>query len=210
MDFPLLFRSKKSGTTVINTREEESDVRRRMSSTPGHAPRRGRSRSPRANIIRKRGTGCDKGHHKEFSSKLFARWDPLSRARLRAVFGRNTIQDNEDKYGADFKILDTDCKYRYLEVQVVSAWRDGEKYPYEKVSVFARKGRYESDQVLFISLNRSLTAAYLFELRDEDRSNPVPVFPGSKEFMFVIPKERCHLLYLHVVDGSILRRLYPK
>jgi hypothetical protein len=119
------------------------------------------------------------------------------------------IADNEDTYGADFVIRDPRCRFKFLEVQVVRAWVDEAKYPYDHLSLFARKGRYAADEVLFISLNRDLTAGYLFELRNEHRQNLVPLFPGSREMTYVVPLNRCNLLYMHAIDSDILSRLYP-
>lgn len=148
------------------------------------------------------------GHHKRFNRQLFQRWDPISRARMRAVLG-DSIEDNADTYGADFYIRDAQCRFAYLEIQVVSAWKHTD-YPYEQIAVFARKGRYASNAVLFFSLNRNLTFGYLFDLRDEDKEHPVHMYPGSSEMMYVVPRDRCHLIYLHTTDAQILGKLYPK
>lgn len=147
------------------------------------------------------------GRHKRFSAEL-GMWDVISRGRMRAVFG-STISDCPDIYGVDFLINDPTCRFTQLEIQVVKKWREGKEYPYENLSIFTRKGRYD-DKTLFCSINRQLTECYFFYLSDADRENPVKLFPESKEYIFNISWDNAIKIFLHTVDGSILSRLYPK
>ena len=154
--------------------------------------------APNTNIV---------GFHKRFSQTL-GMWDTLARGRMRSVFG-DFIKDNPDPYGVDFLITDPNCRFTQLEIQVVTQWKDGQEYPYDNITIFERKGRYDN-KTLFCSLNRHLTECYFFFLSDEDRKDPVPLYPESKEYVYNISRSNCTRFYLHTVDGKMITRLYPK
>src|SRR5438132_1694419 len=95
------------------------------------------------------------GKIKKFSHKLYEKYDIPARRIIKERLGEQ-VADNPNIYDQDMILNMPNCKYKYLELQVCTKWT-GDKYPYDKPFVYARKKLF-SDDTLFLILNRHMTS----------------------------------------------------
>jgi hypothetical protein len=123
------------------------------------------------------------GAHSKFNKKLHEKYDIPARNKLKRILGDFLI-DNPDDYQQDMIIVSDICKYKFLEIQVCATWVN-EDYPFDKLFVYERKGKYNND-TLFITMNKFLTRGIIF-----DRSSFIPtprrLCRYSREFVYDIP-----------------------
>ena len=125
--------------------------------------------------------------HKSFSQELLDKYDLPAREKIKEKLGEFVI-DNPNPYKQDLIITKEDYKYKYIELQVCTAWV-GEKIPYKNVYVFERKGCYGED-TLFITLNKFLTKIYIFDATSFKNSKPRRIKKYSREYIYDIPWNR--------------------
>ena len=126
------------------------------------------------------------GKHSVFDEEKYKKYDIPAREILKDVLGDFLIE-NPDIYHQDFIINSKNLKYKYLEVQVCADWLNIE-YPYPKVWVYERKGKYGKD-TLFLTLNRMMTRGMLFD-REAFEDKPRRIRKYSKEYVYDIKWNR--------------------
>lgn len=125
------------------------------------------------------------GKRKHFNKDLHDRFDKPARTKIKEKLG-DFIQDNPNELAQDFIITSEKSHYKYLEIQVVSSWIK-EKFPYEHVFVYARKGLYNND-TLFLTLNRFLTRGYIFDAKSfKEYKQPRRLKKYSREYVYDVP-----------------------
>jgi hypothetical protein len=140
-----------------------------------------------------------KGKVQCFSEELLKKFDEPARKKVKEVLGSFVI-DNPNPYGQDLIIKSDKCKYKYLELQVCNQWVN-EPYPYDKVYIYARKIRYNSN-TLFLTLSRDLKWGYLFDTIELKKNNVQPrrFKKYSREFVYDIPWHRLTKVYMNTID----------
>jgi hypothetical protein len=123
----------------------------------------------------------------KFSESLHEKYDIPARNRLLDVL-KDFITEHPDKYKQDFIITSETCKYKYLEVQVSSAWIN-EAYPYPKLWVYARKSVYGTD-TLFITLSKNLKYGFIFDAESFKNVKKRRMEKYSREYVYDIPWNR--------------------
>src|ERR1700744_4574759 len=76
------------------------------------------------------------GKNKKFSQQLYEKYDLPARELIKSKLG-DKVKDNPDIYAEDMIIVDPECKYKYIELQVCTDWI-GETYPYKYPFVYER------------------------------------------------------------------------
>jgi hypothetical protein len=137
------------------------------------------------------------GKRRKFDQKLHDYYDPPAREKIKNMLG-DFVEEHPDKYKQDFIIKSDKCKYKYLEVQVCSTWIH-EKYPFEKLWVYARKSLYGEDTI-FITLNRMLTRGYIFDAASLKDVKPRRLKKYSREFVYDVPWHRVMEIYVPYLD----------
>jgi hypothetical protein len=124
------------------------------------------------------------GIRRKFNQKMFDKYDIPARNIIKEKLG-DFVQDNEDIYQQDLIITDPDFKYKYIEIQVCINWVE-DKYPYDTVSIYERKGHY-GDDTLFITLNRLMTKCLIFSAASIKDVKPRRLKKYSREFVYDVP-----------------------
>jgi len=140
------------------------------------------------------------GRKNKFSQKLFDKYDIPARKKLIGKL-EGLLEENQDQYGADLLIKSEDCKYRYLEVQVCATWIND--YPFDKMFIYERKGRYKND-TLFITLDKNMTKGYIFDTEGIEKVEPRRLKKYSREFVYDIPWSRCMFVTLEYLDKETI------
>jgi hypothetical protein len=144
-----------------------------------------------------------KGAHKRFNKVMFNRYDSPARDILKKQLG-DFITDNPDVYGQDFLINSSDCKYKYLEIQVCANWLNkDDPYPYKNVNIYERKAKY-TDDTLFLTLNKNMTCGYIFSAKTFRDSKPRRLKKYSREFVYDVPWSRVMKIYVHTLDKEAI------
>jgi hypothetical protein len=139
---------------------------------------------------------------KPFDKQLHDKYDIPARQKIKSIL-HDYIDNNKDIYGADMIINSNGLsKYKYLELQVCSCWKT-EKFPYDNVFIWERKGRYDND-TLFLTLNCDLTMGYLFDISKIDKNKPRRLKKYSREFVYDIPRNQALLIYLEYLTPDII------
>ena len=106
---------------------------------------------------------------KRFDRELFLKFDKLARdAGKRYWKSKNYfVIDNEDRYGPDLIVTNTEDKKFYCEVEIKRPWK-GKKFQYEKLQIPQRKGKFldkskYSLPICFFVFNSDQTYGYLIE-----------------------------------------------
>src|SRR3990172_2816883 len=110
-----------------------------------------------------------KGKHSCFNVELYNKYDRPAREKIKQALG-TFVKDNPDLYKQDLVITDKKFKYKYIELQVCTAWIN-EDFPHDKVYIYERKNIYGSD-TLFMVLNKELTKGYIFDGLSYDYHKP--------------------------------------
>jgi len=126
------------------------------------------------------------GKIKKFDQKLFEKYDVPARKIVKDILG-DAIDDNPDIYNEDMVIKIEKCKYKYLELQVCTQWKE-DNYPYKKPFVYARKSKF-SDDTLFLIFNRNMTDGLLFD-RKSLLEKPRRLKRYSRFFVYEAPWHR--------------------
>lgn len=126
------------------------------------------------------------GKVKCFDDNLLQKFDVPARDKVKEVLGE-FVADNPDQFGQDLLFTSNKCKYKYLELQVCAQWVN-EKYPYDKLYIYARKIKYDKD-TLFMTLSRNLKWGYLFDTQKikKEENTPRRFKKYSREFVYDIP-----------------------
>lgn len=128
-----------------------------------------------------------KGKKSKFNETLYQKYDIPAREIIKKCLPNFAI-DNPDPYKQDLVIIDENCRYKYIELQVCSSWV-GEKFPYDNLYIFERKCHYDDD-TLFITLNKYMTKGYIFNANSFKDQKPVRLKKYSREFIYNIPWNR--------------------
>ena len=125
-----------------------------------------------------------KGKRRIFNQELLEKFDIPARKIIKEKLGDNVI-DNPDEYQQDLIVTDKNCKYKFIEIQVISQWIY-EKYPYNTLYLYERKAKYDDD-TLFITLNRNFTAGYIFDRKSINGIKPRRLIKYHREFIYDVP-----------------------
>ena len=126
------------------------------------------------------------GKVKKFDSIMLDKFDVPARNKVKEILG-SFVEDNENILAQDLIIKSNKCKYKYLELQVCTHWVN-EKFPYNKIYIYARKIRY-GDDTLFMTLSRDLKWGFLFDttIIKKEEHKPRRFKKYSREFVYDIP-----------------------
>lgn len=124
-----------------------------------------------------------KGKRRIFDQGLLEKFDVPARAIIKEKLGDFVI-DNPDEYQQDLIITDKKCKYKYIEVQVVSQWKKA--YPYPTLYLYERKAKY-NDDTLFITLNNQFNMGYIFDRASIKNIKPRRLKKYHREFVYDVP-----------------------
>lgn len=138
---------------------------------------------------------------KRFDPVLLEKYDTPARNKLKEILG-DFILDNPNIYEQDMIINSKTCKYKYLELQVCSSWI-GKKFPFPKLYIFARKARYGKD-TLFLTINKFLTRAYLFDADSIKDVKPRRVKKYSRMYVYDVPWHRAMPISLKDLDSDTI------
>jgi hypothetical protein len=138
---------------------------------------------------------------------MFEKYDVPARDKIISILGDN-VYDNPDIYGADLIFKNNDdnkIKYKYLELQVCANWSE-DKYPYENLWIYERKGKYNTDTLL-MTLNRDLTMCYIFDLGKLNLEKDIRRLKKySREFVYDIKWNQTLKIYLEYLDMDTLKQ----
>jgi hypothetical protein len=141
------------------------------------------------------------GKHKSFDKKLYEKYDIPARNKIKEILG-DYVLDNPNIYEQDMIINSETCKYKYLEIQVCSKWITPtfpKKYPY----IYERKKRYGKN-TLFITFNKWLTRAHLFDIHTLVNEKPTRIKKYSRIFVYEIPWNRISTVKMIDFDKEVV------
>jgi hypothetical protein len=141
------------------------------------------------------------GKIKKFSQDLYDKYDIPARNKMKNLLG-DFVSDNPDIYGEDMILNIPNCRYKYLELQVCTKWV-GDRYPYEKPYVYARKSKF-SDDTLFLILDLHMTCGLLFNKKSL-LENPRRLKKYSRYFVYDIPWHRIMNVDLGTFDCETIQ-----
>ena len=134
---------------------------------------------------------------------MFDKYDVPARDKIKSVLGDN-VYDNPDIYGPDLIFKDDMIKYKYLELQVCAGWTE-DRYPYNKLWIYERKGRYDTDTLL-MTLNKDLTMCYIFDLGKVDFEKDIRRLKKySREFVYDIQWNQTLKIIIDNLNMEILK-----
>ena len=143
-----------------------------------------------------------KGKINKFDINLYNKYDIPARTKVKEIL-KDYIIDNPDIYGADMIINSKNkCKYKYLEIQVCTQWT-GEKFPYNNVYIWERKGKYDNN-TLFLTLSKDLSKGYLFDISQLDKDKPRRFKKYSREYIYDISWNQVMLIYMKYLTEDII------
>ena len=125
-----------------------------------------------------------KGKRRIFSQAMLEKYDLPARAIIKEKLGDFVI-DNPDEFQQDMIITDKNCKYKYLEIQVISQWKT-DKYPYPTLYMYERKAKYGND-TLFLTLNTKFDKGFLFDRKSIEGKAPRRLVKYHREFVYDVP-----------------------
>lgn len=137
------------------------------------------------------------GQHKLFDQKLCDTYDAPARKVLKNVLGE-FVEDNPNLYQQDMIINSSNCKYKYLEIQVCTTW-EKQEYPHKTLFVYERKSKYGPD-TLYITLNRFMTRGFLFDRDSFSGLKPRRLQKYSREFVYDVPWHRVMPVFIDCLD----------
>jgi hypothetical protein len=123
------------------------------------------------------------GKNKKFDIKLYEKYDIPVRNIIKEKLGQY-IKDNENIYEQDMIILDENCKYKYLELQVCVKWTSN-IFPYSVPYVYERKAKFSKD-TLYMIFNRNMTELLLFD-RESLAVRPRRKKKYARNYVYDIP-----------------------
>lgn len=141
------------------------------------------------------------GKVKKFSKKLFEKYDLPARELVKEKL-TTFVKDNPNIYEQDMILEIPGYKYRFLELQVCTGWV-GEKYPYDKPFVYARKNLFSED-TLFLILDRHMTAGLVFD-KNSLLEKPRRLKKYSRSFVYEAPWHRVLPVSLDTFDVETLQ-----
>lgn len=141
------------------------------------------------------------GKHKKFDKRLYEKYDLPAREVVKSKL-KDFVIDNPNPYEQDLVITKDNYKYKYIELQVCTAWV-GDKIPYDNVYVFERKARY-GDDTLFITLNKHLTQAYVFDAISFKNNKPRRIKKYSRYYVYDVPWNRIMEINIDCLDMESL------
>lgn len=124
------------------------------------------------------------GKHSKFNGYSHQKYDIPARNAILDVMGEY-ITENPDMYQQDMIINIENCRYKYLELQVCTAWIDY-NFPYDNVYVYERKKKY-GDDTLFLTLSKNLEHGYLFRASSLKNIKPTRIKKYAREYVYKIP-----------------------
>ena len=136
------------------------------------------------------------GKIKKFCPLLYEKYDTPARNKIKEKLSIY-VQDNPDIYEEDMILNVPECKYKYLELQVCTKWV-GDKYPYDKPFVYARKKLF-SENTLFLILDKHMTCGLLFDKKSL-LSKPRRIKKYSRTFVYEAPWHRVMNVNLDDLD----------
>lgn len=144
------------------------------------------------------------GKIKKFSPLLYEKYDIPARNKVKSKL-LEYVEDNPNIYEQDMILKIPECRYKYLELQVCIKWV-GDKYPYDKPFVYARKKLFSED-TLFLIFDRHMTLGLLFDkksLLDEPRR----LKKYSRSFVFEVPWNRILSINIDNLDIDTIKMYY--
>jgi hypothetical protein len=134
------------------------------------------------------------GKIKKFDKKLYDKYDVPARAIIQEKLGKY-VSDNPDIYKEDMLLNIPDFKYKFLELQVCTAWL-GDKYPYTKPYIYERKKNFSED-TLYIIFSKNFDKGLLFSNSSIEKE-PRRLKKHSRSFVYDIPWYR--ILQFNIAD----------
>jgi len=141
------------------------------------------------------------GKIKKFDPILYEKYDIPARNIVKEKLGTH-VQDNPDIYEQDMILDIPGCKYKYLELQVCTKWV-GDKYPYDKPFVYARKKLFSED-TLFLIFDKHMTCGLLFDKKSL-LPKPRRLKKYSRSFVFEVPWHRVLSIDLDEFDIEVIK-----
>jgi len=141
------------------------------------------------------------GLKSEFDEYLFEKYDIPARNTIKSILGDFVI-DNPDKYEQDLIITDSECKYKFLELQVCATWIS-DSYPFKTLFVYERKKRYDND-TLFLTLSKNFDQGYLFDAKSFKDAKPRRIKKYSREYVYDIPWNRAVKVFTRTLDKETI------
>lgn len=142
------------------------------------------------------------GKRRVFSQEKFDKYDIPARKKVKEALG-DFIDENPDIYKQDLVINDLECKYKFIEVQVCAAWV-GEKYPYDKLTLYERKSCYGPD-TLFLTLNYNFNRGLIFSVPDFKELKLRRIKKYGREFVYDIPWHRVMAVSIDEMDAEVIK-----
>lgn len=139
------------------------------------------------------------GKRRPFNDHMFHQYDIPARKIIKEKLGDFVIE-NPDIYKQDFIIECPSCKYKYLEVQVITQWFD-EIYPFKYPYIYERKAVYGSD-TLFITFNKNMTKAFIFDRDSINSQKPSRLKKYDRELIFNVPWYRVRTEYVEDLSSQ--------
>lgn len=141
------------------------------------------------------------GKIKKFDQKLYDKYDVPARNKVKEKL-KDYVVDNENIYEQDMILNIPDCKYKYLELQACTKWI-GDKYPYTKPFVYARKKLFSTD-TLFLIVDKKMTKGLLFDQKSLE-IKPRRLKKYSRYFVYEIPWHRILQIDLEDLDIELIK-----
>jgi hypothetical protein len=142
------------------------------------------------------------GKRRVFNKKLLEIFDIPARNIIKAKL-ENFVDDNPNELEQDLIITEKTFKYKFIEIQVVSQWIE-KKYPYENLYLYERKAKYGND-TLFITLNRQMTIACIFDRQSINNKKPRRLCKYSKEFVYDVPWHRVITIDIDALNIDLIK-----
>lgn len=100
------------------------------------------------------------GKIKKFDAKLLEKYDAPAREIVKTQLGEY-VEDNPNIYDQDMILKIPNIKYKYLELQVCTQWKE-DQYPYKLPFVYARKKLF-GPETMYLIFNSNMTQGLLFD-----------------------------------------------
>lgn len=142
------------------------------------------------------------GKHSCFDHTLFEKYDIPARDVIKKALGE-FVRDNQNIKRQDLVITDETYKYKYIELQVCAYWVT-DKFPFENVYIYERKGCYGSD-TLFITMDKHLTRGYVFDADSIKDVKPRRIKKYAREFVYDIPWNRIMPFFIEDLSPDVIK-----
>lgn len=142
------------------------------------------------------------GKRRIFNKDMHEKYDIPARDLIIKKLGSDFVMENPDIYEQDLIITCDRCKYKFIELQVLTRWI-GKEFPYDFSFLYERKKKYDND-TLFITLSGDYKYFHLFDRKSIIDNKPITPYKYSREKALIVPWNKIISNHIDCLDKLVI------